>query len=255
MCWSGEASAAVAGIGLVSSVYAIRKKEHPVLYLSLIYFSLMETLQAYTYTVIDKCNEPANQVATLLGYLHLTFQPFFINAISLYFVPPQVRKKVEIVVYSLCFIGVFVMLVQLYPFDWAGRCATGRPLCGPVLCSVSGNWHIAWSIPTNDIGNFFHRLGFQLFRSGFVAYTLTGFILPMLYGSWRFTIYHLLMGPLLANLLSDNPIERPAIWCLLSFGILILVVDTPLRKVFYVKNYKTVTAIFNRLVGGPLVKV
>ena len=29
------------------------------------------------YTVIDDCSNPANQVATLLGYIHIVFQPFF----------------------------------------------------------------------------------------------------------------------------------------------------------------------------------
>lgn len=60
----------------------------------------MEALQAYTYGVNDDCTMPSNQVATLLGYLHITFQPFFINLISIYFIPNQVRKRIEPLVYT-----------------------------------------------------------------------------------------------------------------------------------------------------------
>ena len=80
MCWSGEASAVLAATGLVSTAYFYSKGESKALCGALAYFSLMEVLQAYTYTVIDECMNPSNQIATFLGYLHITFQPFFINA-------------------------------------------------------------------------------------------------------------------------------------------------------------------------------
>jgi hypothetical protein len=38
-------------------------------------------------------------------------------------------------------------------------------------------------------------------------------------------------------LLTDNPNEVAAIWCLLSIGILLLVVKTPLRKVMFVRKW------------------
>ena len=69
MCWSGEASTVLATIGLSSTVYFYYKKEPAALCAALGYFSLMEVLQAYTYTVIDECSNPANQLATLLGYI------------------------------------------------------------------------------------------------------------------------------------------------------------------------------------------
>ena len=96
MCWSGEASTVLATIGLSSTVYFYFKKESPTLCAALGFFSLMEALQAYTYTVIDDCSNPGNQVATLLGYMHIAFQPFFINAVSLYFIPEAVRNKISV---------------------------------------------------------------------------------------------------------------------------------------------------------------
>lgn len=237
MCWSGEASAVLAAAGFAGTAYAAYKKEPAPLWLSLGYFSLMELLQAFTYSVIDACTLPSNQISTLLGYLHITFQPFFVTAVSLYFIPAYVRKQVAIPAYLCCFASAIFMLIQLYPFDWAGICTPGRPLCGTQLCSVSGEWHIAWEVPTNGIGNIFYGGPVSFFTDGFPSYVLCVFILPILYGSWRVTVYHFLLGPFLAQKLTSNPNEWPAIWCLLSIGLLLIVVKSPVRKLLHVKRW------------------
>lgn len=128
MCWSGEASAALAVVGLGTTAYAAYKKEPAPLWIALGYFSSMEVLQAFTYSVIDRCALPSNQIATLLGYLHIVFQPFFINMLSMYFIPNSVREKIQWPVYAVCFVSAVIMLLQLYPFEWAGSCPLGRGL-------------------------------------------------------------------------------------------------------------------------------
>ena len=232
MCWSGEASAVLAVVGLGTTVYAAYKKEPAPLYIALGYFSLMELLQAYTYTVIDQCSLPANQIATLLGYLHISFQPFFINALSMHFIPKEKAAKIAPYAYGVCFISVIFMMFQLYPFEWAGHCSELRPLCGNQICSISGDWHIAWELPTNGIGN-----SWLLFAYGFPSYCFAAFFMPVIYGSWRMTLYHWAVGPALALSLTSNPDEWAAVWCLLSIGILLLVVKTPLRKLLYVRSW------------------
>jgi hypothetical protein len=233
MCWSGEASAVLAAAGIGTTLYAMYKKEPPALWAALGYFSLMELLQAFTYSVIDKCGDPSNQIATLLGYLHITFQPFFINALSMYFIPKRIAEKVAPWAYAFCFFSAVFMIIQLFPFDWAGLCQHGRFLCADRLCSVSGNWHIAWEVPTNGI---FNSTADTLMH-GFPTYFIAALIVPVLYGSWRFTLYHAVMGPFLASLLTNNMNERPAVWCLLSIGILMVIVKTRLRDVLHVKKW------------------
>ncbi len=237
MCWNGQASSVLATVGILSTGYAIYKKEPFPLWISLGYFSLMELLQAFTYSVINQCDNPSNQIATLLGYLHITFQPFFINAVSLYFINQNVARKVAPFVYTICFFAAILMLLQLYPFDWAGHCDPRRPLCGELLCSLRGNWHIAWSVPTNGIGNALTRSGILGLRNGFPGYVIAGFILPLLYGSWRFTFYHIFLGMGLARMTTNNLNEWPAIWCLLSIGLLLIVIKTPIRRLLFVKRW------------------
>lgn len=239
MCWSGEASAALAAGGFAGSIYFYRKGEPKALCAALAYFSGMEALQAYTYTVINQCSNPDNQVATLLGYLHIAFQPFFINAVSMVFIPEAVRKRIQFPVYLLCFVAAWLFLMRLYPFSWAIPCWKIKygipifsgyhpnvPFCGPQICSTSGQWHIAWQIPAYYLSMWAEN-----------SYVLVAFLLPILYGSWRFTIYHIVTGPLLAGFTTNNANEWAAVWCLYSIALLGVMIKTPLRKLLYVRKW------------------
>ena len=77
MCWSGEASATLAAVGFGTAYYVANKGESKELWVPLVYFALMELLQAGTYVYIDECDKPQNQLLTFFGYIHIVFQPFF----------------------------------------------------------------------------------------------------------------------------------------------------------------------------------
>lgn len=243
MCWSGEASFGLAAVGFTATAYAAYKRESPLLWTPLAYFSGMELLQAFTYSVIDQCALPSNQIATMLGYLHICFQPFFGCMLALYFVPENVRRAAMPWAIAVAGASAAFMILQVYPFEWAGTCRPGRSLCGPALCSVSGNWHIAWEVPLNALGeiNSSWVNGNLLLRGplghGFLTYMIAMFVVPLVFGSWRIVLYHLAMGPLLARLLTDNPNEVPAVWCLLSIGFLLIVVKTPVRRYMHVRSW------------------
>jgi len=233
MCWSGEASFGLAAVGLGSTAYATYKEESKELVIPLGYFSLMELLQGFTYTWIDQCSLPVNQILTLLGFLHIAFQPFFINLISMYFIPIQVKERIQGFVYAICFITSILMILQMYPYDWGKPCNIGEnALCGKRLCSVSGSWHIAWEVPTTHIVNLF-----SISTKGYMPYIFSAFFLPVLYGSWRITLYHWLVGPTLAAMTTSNPNEWPAVWCLFSIGLLLVMIKTPLRRILPVKKW------------------
>lgn len=234
MCWSGEASTVLATIGIAGAGYSALKRnpEPAALWGCLLYFSSMEALQAASYAVLNQCDAPLNQVLTLLGYLHITFQPFFINGVALYFMPKELSSRIAPWAYTACFVGALSMLLQLYPFSWAGVCEAGRPLCGQVLCTVRGEWHLAWLVPTNGIGNSLAHN--EWLGRGFVAYPLTAFLMPTLYGSWRFVLFSYLAGPLAASLTTSNINEWPAVWCLFSIALCLAIIKTPLRRHLHV---------------------
>ena len=226
MCWSGEASTVLAGIGIGTTIVAARRREDFRLWMPLGYFSLMEALQAFTYGVIDDCGSPANQVATLLGWIHVAFQPLLANHISLYFIPRHMRNAIEGWVYAIVSTAVVVMLVNIYPFTWAPSCREGLDvICGERLCSVTGDWHIAWEMNR-------HMVAF-----GGTSYILAAYVLPLLYGSWRMSLYHIVSGPFLAFVTTRNPNEFAAVWCLYSIGLLLVVAKTPVRKWLFVTRW------------------
>ena len=238
MCWSGEASAVLATVGFASTAYFYHKGESKTLCVALAYFSLMELLQAYTYTVIDQCEIPGNQIATFLGYMHIAFQPFFINAVCMYFIPEPLRKRISTLVYSLCFVAAVIFMMRIYPFDWMTYCyehtyrlpyakdySLSMPFCGEQICSTSGDWHIAWAIPANDSVAMVN------------AYGYVAFALPMLYGSWKMVLYHFVTGPFLAFLTTTDPNEWAAVWCLYSIALLLLLIKTPIRNYLHVKSW------------------
>ncbi len=220
MCWGLSASAGMAGLGAVAVAITMRRGRPSAVPLTLAYFSVMETLQAVGYLVVDQYGSPLNQKIALLSFLYIVFQPFLINAFAMALVPQPVKANVRGTVYAICAACAVVMLVQLYPFDWAGACRPGGALCGPSLCTVSGEWHIGWEVPYNGFMIPLERsVGMD---APFPTYALAAFIVPICYGAWRFSIFHALLGPGFAMLLTNDPREMPAIWCLFSVGIVLL---------------------------------
>lgn len=235
MCWSLTVSAAMVAVGSATTVYTWRRGLSAAIWLPIGYFTVMEALQVGGYFVVDACGTPANRLITILSYLHIAFQPFFLNAFAMYLIPGQISKRVRVTVYCLCSASAAVMLLQLYPFAWAGTCRIGQMLCGNELCLRSGEWHIAWDIPYNGLAAKFDDLvGVDWCAP---TYSLTAFILPVFYGSWRFPIFHYLAGPVLATHLTRNVNEVPAVWCLFSIGIMLIAVFPILRRQFRVEHW------------------
>lgn len=235
MCWSATASVAMVGLGAAATVITVARGRPSAVPIALGYFTVMEALEAAGYLVIDDCGSPANQSITLLSYLHIAFQPFIINGFALELVPAGVKRRVASWVYVCCALSAVVMLMQLYPFDWAGVCRPGSTMCGAALCLTSGEWHIAWDIPYNGLLRPFEDwLGID---ASFPTYALTAFIIPFAYGAWRLVLFHLAAGPVIASLLTSNPNEMPAVWCLFSIGIMLIGTSSALADRFSTKSW------------------
>lgn len=216
MCWSASASVAMVAVGVAATTVAIKRGEPKAIWLTLGYFTIMEGLQATGYAVVDQCNSTANKSITLLSYLHIAFQPFFINAFAMSIAPIEVSGRMRRWIWCLAGFASAVLLLRLVPMDAVGPCQPGDVLCGVAFCLVSGEWHIGWEVPLNDLPR---SLGLS---AQFPSYLLAVFVLPLIYGAWRFVLFHALAGPVLASLLTQNPNEMPAVWCLFSIGLVLM---------------------------------
>lgn len=227
MCWSGEASAAIAVGGLSSAYYLKKKGEPKEIYLPVAYFVLMEGLQAVTYAVVGACGNTYNLLFTRLAVAHICFQPFFINMLGMAFIDRDIRDKIQKYVYAFCGLAAILCLIRLLPmYGLLGQCELGSPLCSHTeTCAFRGEWHIGWNVLLNG------------FNEGFIWYIIAAFVVPVIYGSWKWVGYHYLVGPFLASLTTANVNERPAVWCLFSTMIIALLVNTRLRNYIYVKKW------------------
>ena len=230
MCWGIEVTAGMVVVGAAGAVVTARRGDPVAIPLTLAYFALMEALQFWGYLVIDQCGTPANRAVTALSMLHIIVQPLVINAFAMALVSPSLPARTSGIVFGLSGVASLVMLVQMLPLPQMGSCLPGTALCGTALCTVSGGWHLAWDVPYNGLlVPLEHSLGTAF---GFPTYILAVFVLPLFYGALRFTLLHLVTGPLLAFQLTGNPNEAPAVWCLFSVAILILGLSPAVRQRF-----------------------
>ncbi|NKX46229.1 DUF5765 domain-containing protein [Roseicyclus persicicus] len=228
MCWSEPASLAMAGLGAAAAVVTARRGDTPAIPVTLAFFAAMEALQFWGYQAIDQCGLPGNRWATILSWVHIALQPTFINAFALAVVAPALAPARRRLVLALAGLASALLLLRLAPFGWAGACLPGTHLCGPDWCTRSGTWHLAWDMPLNDLAG--ALTGGVLTRWGaYPDYMLAVFVLPLAYGGWRFVLMHASLGPVLATLLTDDPGEMPAIWCLFSVGLVLLALSPWLR--------------------------
>jgi hypothetical protein len=237
MCFSEVASATMAGLGIAAAGVTLRQGRPVAVPAALTFFAVMEALQFAGYRVIDQCGTPANEAITYLSILHIVFQPLVINAFAMSLVAGGVRPGAQALVYGVCLLSAAVMLLQLYPFAWAGSCRLDAPLCGEAVCTRTGTWHLAWDVPYNGLLSAIDAaLGFS---GGMPTYFLAVFLLPVFYGAWRFAALHFLIGPLLAMQLTSDPNEIPAIWCLFSIAIAFIALSPWLWRRFEVRQDTT----------------
>ncbi|MDU8943841.1 DUF5765 domain-containing protein [Ovoidimarina sediminis] len=223
MCWSATASVAMVAAGGVGAAITLRRGDPAAIWATLGFFTVMEGLQATGYAVIDQCGSPANRTITILSYLHIALQPLFINAFAMAIAPVRPGPQVRRWVWALAGLASAVLFLRLVPLPALGFCVPGEVLCGPAWCLRSGEWHIAWEVPLNGLPT---ALGIPF---QFPSYMLAVFALPLVYGAWRFVLFHAAAGPLLASLLTRDPNEMPAIWCLFSIGILAIALSPFIR--------------------------
>jgi hypothetical protein len=227
MCWSAEVSLVMVGAGGAATAVSVARGDPKAVWFAIGYFTVMEALQAAGYAVVDQCGTPANRGIALLSYLHIAFQPLVINAFAMALAPRALTPRLRRAMLALAALATASLLIRLVPLDALGRCIPGDVLCSDRFCVVSGKWHIGWEIPLNGLPG---RLGLS---TPFPDYLLAVFALPALYGAWRFALFHALAGPILAGFLTDNPLEMPAIWCLFSIGIILVVLTPGVRRLLF----------------------
>ena len=232
MNWPSTIDILLAATGFIGAFYACYKSGPMSLWAPLIYFSLSGVLQAYSHTIANQCNLPANQVVTLLAYFHMCFQPFFINGAALHFIDKRMSSQIDLPVYTLCFISMTILLIQVYPFAWAGHCEPGSIMCGERLCTMRDHWLLGWMLPITQVQN------------TTPWYFIAAIVTPFVYGSWRFMLLYLLCCPIPAFLITGNMNEGPALSALFAIPFLLIVLNLDrVRTLIFIKPRRPLEAM------------
>jgi hypothetical protein len=184
----------------------------------------MDFFQFFGYFYVDQCGITPNETITTLSYLHMAFQPIFFNMLYIYF-HGNVKAKTKKYIYAIAFAMSLILLVKFFPIAGATPCTIGQTLCGTNLCTISGNWHIGWSVPLYD---------FPFPGDPFIYYAFAVFIVPLFYGAWHAALFAAIW-PILAYVTTQNPHEWPAVWCLMSVPIILIAI------IHHVKNTRSYT--------------
>jgi len=170
--------------------------------IGIMYFSLMEIIQFFQYTVIDKCDDPWNKFLTHIGYLHICFQPVFWNIWLFAFV----QKPMWIFIYMSMVAGLLLWSRIFFVKDDELCDIRNEPLCGKNTCSFTGERHVAWNVRLRAPGSYYFTPSIALhFFMLFIPTLVTFQAKPI--------IAMILAGPWFGVLLTGNIHEAPAIWC------------------------------------------
>jgi len=213
MCFSENVSLAIGITGILSSIYFYKKNIYASIGIG--YFAIMELLQFLQYRVIDQCNNDYNRFLTIIGYIHICFQPLFFNIWLFAFI-----IKPNVLFLYMTFIAGLLLLSRVFFVKDYELCDTdNEPICGKNTCSFSGKRHIAWNVRLRAPGKYAFTPSFGLYMFVFCVPALLTFQLKPILAMLLCTPY---IPYILNGGIWNNIHEHPAIWCYTVIGQMLL---------------------------------
>jgi hypothetical protein len=249
MCFSGEMSAFFSLIAVTVAAETYLRHGSLQFSIALLYFGAMELLQTAQYLYIAEpedgfsmCKNPTNQFLTMLGMLHISFQPVFFN-MAVFSI--KRRKSLEFrikhdIVQNLClWFGLWMfsryLLAAYWPdnpnmaarpseacpnYEWIrdgydagiGWETPNLPGHSCTFRSNSKTGHLGWAVPMYQSTYFMPSVSvhfFLMFAPSMARNDFKGYLIA---------IGGVLTGPVIAALITDSLSEQASIWCFFSFS-------------------------------------
>jgi len=230
MCFDQKSSFGFAALGLYLAYYVHSRTCNTRLAVGVFWFFLMEFLQGFQYFWIDDCDNFWNKFLTLLGYIHICFQPFFTHIINSALTKnPKFLSQYEIIL-RMCLLSGTLMMVRWFVAEWTGdglnilsdfsdftgnkthsQCRTQEWLRGEKLCTFSGKFHLAWSVPMAEPTYWTNSAAIHSFMMFGPFFILKKNMIIQGVFLW-------LAGPFLASWITPNLMEQASIWCFFSIA-------------------------------------
>jgi len=224
MCWNQTATGLFVIIGIITSYAFYRRTKLMQFSMAINYFVLMELLQFFQFFWINDCNSSVNKFLTVLGYLHICFQPYICHFASSALAQTLEERVVWKFVRRLCLLcGGYMFMRWIFASDLSTVCNNSEWLTSSRTCTVWGNYHLAWEVQLLPNSYFVPSLNLHLVLMLAPLFVMSNY--------WGGGVFLLFSGPILSAIISKNVYEQPAIWCLYSIAQCILFA-------YYVYNHR-----------------
>eukprot|EP01155_Anaeramoeba_flamelloides_P053424 Anaeramoba_flamelloidesc43046_g1_i1.p1 GENE.c43046_g1_i1~~c43046_g1_i1.p1 ORF type:complete len:248 (-),score=31.62 c43046_g1_i1:235-978(-) len=212
MCFNQPIAGIFTVVGFLLAFYVkfffMKKDEHAWrLFYGVLYFTSMELLQFVQYFWVDQCDNIWNQVLTIVGILHICFQPVFSNLMASYDKPQKHRRVFDTFVRPLTIIGGLFLASKLFFYDFSPCDPLVEPLCGERTCTFYGAVHFVWHAKLRAP---------NYFTPGAFLHAFLMFVPPLIMKNTFSSLGLLITGPLLGWYLSRGHSEWATIWCFWS---------------------------------------
>ncbi len=217
MCFNIVSSGVMAVIGIIATVYSYMKLNGLVAF-GIFYFTLMEIIHVFGYTVIDRCENKLNKFLAYLNYVHISFQPFiftlFVYGLLRFYNLTKVNFDNFKIVLGLSLVASFFMLSRLFGKKTEYDCN----LCSHIACVSSGKHHLKIATPLRTEPEYFTPNLFIHFLFFFIPAMFLGKYGIMMAIFIFITFIGLIRG------LKIKATEGATVWCLASVGQLIFLI-------------------------------
>jgi len=246
MCFTQEMSAAFSAVGLLAALWAYQRGISKYVIAAMLYFVLMEVLQAVQYFFIaydidpvnptleqmlasPACQSTSNKFLTFLGYVHIAFQPCFNTYVSgharnAYDKQYQLVLRFQ-VIGALLFISRYLLtlvdfaaigLDPVYNFNPDTWEKNAEWLNGPALCTYKGLYHLAWSVPLVPVSYYMCSISLHFILMFVPDFAIDDGCRMENWFRYIRTMGTMITGPLLADYITSNKHEAASIWCFFS---------------------------------------
>lgn len=215
MCFNQPMSGMFSVLAILIAVLTHRATQNNRLTAGVVWFALMEGLQFFQYYWIDDCDSIINKTLTWLGFFHICLQPFFTHLMTSTLVTSDEDKYKYKAVLGLSVAVAVWMLFKSFLAPWATdditKCPSTEWLRGENLCTLSGKYHLAWSVPMHPP---------TYFVPSAATHSFAMFAPFLLFGHKIFIIGAILFfsGPVLASYITPSLLEQASIWCFFSIA-------------------------------------
>jgi Family of unknown function (DUF5765) len=223
MCFNQPMSGFFVVLGLSVAAWVWKQTKNVPMVVGIIYFVLMEALQFVQYFWLDDCDDSINQFLTVIGFLHICFQPYFTHLMNGAFVrSPKSRHQFELIRRLAVLQGLWMFSRYVFAYRTPGA-GDGRDwLRSDRLCTIDGGIHLGWELPLHAPSYWMPSNSIHLFMMffPFLCYPR----------SWVSGLILLITGPVLSALITDSMFVQASVWCFMSISqITLLVVVLKLR--------------------------